>query len=127
MRPLIIDTNGLLRFLLNDIPEQADLIEKAIRKAEKDRRVVLIPQIVIFEISFILKSFYKLEKQAIIDKIHSILSVDILNIESKNLFLETLTLYGKNNVGFVDCFLLIKAEADGAELFTFDEKLKKLV
>ena len=127
MRPLIIDTNGLLRFLLNDIPEQADLIEKAIRKAEKDRRVVLIPQIVIFEISFILKSFYKLEKQAIIDKIHSILSVDILNIESKNLFLETLTLYEKNNVGFVDCFLLIKAEADGAELFTFDEKLKKLV
>lgn len=126
MKAVIVDTNAFLRLLLNDIPHQADRVEHLIRQAKKEEIKIIVPQIVLFEIDFILRKYYKFEKQEVIGKLKSLLSANYFVIESVNIFQNALILYKENNVSLADCFLVSTAEAEGADLFTFDQKLKKL-
>lgn len=126
MRTIIIDTNGFLRLFLDDIPEQADQIMQLIQKAKRGYITIVVPDIILFEIHFILQKFYKVEKQEIIEKLKSLVSSSYLIIESRTLFSKALMLYEKNNISFVDSFLLTKAQDEKAQLFTFDKKLAKL-
>lgn len=126
MKSIVIDTNAFLRLLLNDIPQQTVRVEYIIRQAKKEEVRIIVPQIVLFEIDFILRKYYKFEKQEVIEKLKSLLSANYFVIESVNIFQNALILYKENNVSFVDCFLISMAEAEEADLFTFDQKLKKL-
>ena len=126
MKKIIIDTNGFLRLFLNDIPDQANKIESLIVQAKKGTLHIYIPQIIVFEIYFALTKYYKTTKEDCIDKLKSIVSADYIEVESKDIFISTLTLYSSASVSFVDCFLLAKTQAEQAELFTFDRKLKRV-
>lgn len=126
MKTIIPDTNVFLRFLLNDVPKQKQAAEKLIRQAKENKINLLIPQIVIFEIDFILEKYYLFSREEVIEKLHSLTSVDYLEIESREVFSEALKLYKKQPTSFVDCFLIARARLEEAELFTFDQKLQKL-
>lgn len=122
----IIDTNVLLRLLLQDIPSQYNQAEKLFLDAKKGKIDLIIPQIVIFEINFALRKFYHLQKEEIIEKLKSLVSTDYVKVKSRDIFQQAFILYKQNKVSFVDCFLVAKAEAEEADLFTFDRKLKNL-
>lgn len=126
MKQVIVDTNALLRFLLNDIPQQKKEVEKLLWQAKQNKRTIRILPIVIFEIDFTLRKYYQFGKEKLIDKLESIVGTDYMQVEQKEVFLEALKLYRVTNISFVDCFLLLQAESRGAELFTFDKKLIKL-
>lgn len=126
MNTVVIDTNGFIRLLLNDIPLQADKVEQFIKQAKKDQVKIIVPQIILFEIEFTLRKYYKAQKPDIIEKLNSLLSASYLAIESKELFGTALAFYERNTVSFVDCFLLACAQKGNAELFTFDKKLTTL-
>lgn len=125
MKKVILDTNALLRFLLNDIPEQADEVEGLFRRARDGKLHLIVPEIVVFEIHFALLKYYKFPKEEVIDRLKSIVSAEFLSVESKEVFLKALKNYQNINVSLVDCFLLAKAETERAELFSFDKKLQK--
>ncbi|MEK7534609.1 MAG: PIN domain-containing protein [Patescibacteria group bacterium] len=122
----IVDTNIILRFLLQDIALQYNQAKKIFADAKNGKIKLIIPQIVIFEINFALKKYYRLEKEDIIEKIEPILSTEYIEVESRELFFMAIGLHRRENISFVDCFLLSKAKVEEAELFTFDEKLGKL-
>lgn len=122
----IIDTNIILRFLLQDVVSQFKQAKKIFTDAKNGKVNLIIPQIVIFEINFALKKFYNLGKEDIIEKIGQIVSTEYIDVESRKLFLMAIGLYKRKNISFADCFLIAKAEAEEADLFTFDQKLKKL-
>ena len=124
MRTIIIDTNSILRFLLDDIPEQNAEVQKLFQQAKKTNLEIIVSEIVIFEINFILEKYYRFRKEEIIEKLGIIVSSNYLNIESREIFTSALKLYRENNISLVDCFLLVKAEIEEAELFTFDDKMK---
>lgn len=126
MRRIIIDTNGFLRVLLDDIPEQANQVESVLKRASKGELEVFLPQIIVFEIIFALDKYYRLDKKELIDKVESLVSIGYIEVESKEVFIQSLDLYKRSSISFVDCFLLSKARDKNAEFFTFDEKLKKL-
>lgn len=125
MKSVIIDTNTFLRLLLNNIPKQADQVERLIRQAIKTQVKIIVPQIVLFEIDFILIKYYTFEKQEVIEKLKSLLSAPYFVIESREVFQQALILYKDNNMSFVDCFILAKVKIEDIELFTFDKKLQK--
>lgn len=128
MSQVIIDTNCFLRLLLDDIPEQRKSVESLFQKAKRKEIVLIVPQIVIFEIHFVLSTYYHSLKEDVVEKLKTILSTEYLQIESRELFFAALAVYTANNsIGFVDSFLLAKKEQDNAELFTFDKDLKKLI
>ncbi len=126
MDKLILDTNGFLRFLLNDIPEQSEKVSKLLIKAKAKKTEIFIPQIIIFEIEFALDKYYKFPKAEIVDKLGVLLATQYLKIQDVNIFQEALRLFNDKNVDFVDCFLLCDAKSKNATLFTFDKNLKKL-
>lgn len=126
MKVLLFDTNSLLRFLLNDIQEQADKTAQMVLKAKKGKAKIIIPQIVIFEIYFALEKFYKLTKEEIINQLEPMILASYFSIEEQDLFIEAIKLFKENNLDLVDCFLFAKGKSQGFELFTFDKKLKNL-
>lgn len=126
MKSFIIDTNGILRLLLNDIPPHADQVEKLIRQAQSRHIKIIIPEIVIFELNFILDKYYNTQKEEVIEKLKSLVSASYFSVESKDIFSKALAIYENKNISFVDAFLLVKAETGKSRLFTFDEQLKKL-
>src|SRR6266404_8497051 len=106
MDKIILDTNGFLRFLLNDIPEQSEEISKLLVKAKAKKIEIFVPQIIIFEIEFALNKYYKFPKAEIIDKLGVLFATSYLKIQDVNVFQEALRLFSDKNVDFVDCFLV---------------------
>lgn len=127
MKKQVIDTNTLLRFLLQDIPKQAEVTEQKLRQAKSGKVELIIPQIIIFEIVFNLSSVYKFGKEMIIDRLKTILSTPYIKIQDYQLFDMALQIFQKNNIDFVDCFLIAYAKEKDATVFTFDKKLKKVL
>lgn len=126
MKSVVIDTNGFLRILLNDIPKQTEQVKRIILQAKKEQVKIVVPQIILFEIDFILRKYYKFEKKEIIDKLKSLLSASYFVVESRDIFQAALLSYKENNISFVDCFLLSFAREREADIFTFDKNLSKL-
>lgn len=126
MKSVFIDTNAILRFLLNDIPQQKNIVENLLKQAKKGEIKLTVIQIVIFELDFILRKYYHFSKEEVIEKLESIVGTDYLNVESKEVFIPALELYSNSVVSLVDCFLVCKAKNKNAQIFTFDKDLKKL-
>lgn len=123
MKTILVDTNAFLRLLLNDIPKQKKEVENILNKAKRNEVILLVAQIVVFEIDYSLEKYYKFPKEIVIERLRSLISSKYLQVETRDLFVSALELYSNANISFVDCFLLAKAEKEEAELFTFDQKL----
>ncbi len=126
MKTFLIDTNAFLRFLLNDVPAQKKEFEKLLNRAKKSEIKLVVPQIIIFEINFTLEKYYKFSKEDIVDKLQALIEASYLQIEERAAFLETLGIYSKSKISFVDCFIYAKAKQLEVDLFTFDKNLQKL-
>ncbi len=126
MKAIIVDTNVLLRFLLNDIPEQKEACEKLLTKAKHHVIKFHVVQASIFEIDFILRKYYLYEISVVIEQLKPLVATKYIDIESRAIFNNALMLYEKESVSLVDCFLVAKAKLEEAELFTFDQQLLRL-
>ncbi len=126
MKSIVLDTNALLRFLLNDIPSQRKLTEQLLNKAKNNQIKLIIVQAVVFEIDFILRKYYLFEKEVVLKQLKPLISTKYLGLEDRDIFSKALTIYEERNISFVDSFLLAKVKDLGGELFTFDQDLNKL-
>jgi predicted nucleic-acid-binding protein len=119
--PILLDTNAVLRFLLNDIEEQA-----LAAKAKIASGACMIPVEVIPEIVYVLSGPYGLPRTTIADKIEElcVLSDDL--VEKRHVVSYAVQLFAANNkLDIVDCLLAgYHKRADNA-IFTFDQDLKK--
>ena len=127
MKSYYLDTNTLLRFLLNDIPEQADKVVDVFQQAKAGKVSLSTAQIVIFEVIFILEKYYHFSKEKIIIGIEGLLASPYLEVQDRTVFQEALEIYKAKFIDFVDCFLICKARENNSTLFTFDKNLSKLV
>ena len=121
----VIDTNIFLRLLLKDNVEQHNQVKRLFQRAKLGKIKITIIQIVIFEVLFILDSYYNLSKSEIIQKLKIIVSTPYVEIEDRSTFIQALKLYKSYTLSFVDCFLLAKALEGEKRLMTFDKKLEK--
>lgn len=122
---MIIDTNTILRFVLKDVSSQHVEVYELIKKAKYKKIKLIIPEIVVFEIYFTLKSYYEYKKETLLIVLESLLSADYFKIESNHIFMEAIKIFGNSNLDFVDCFLAAKSKLLETKLFTFDNNLKK--
>jgi uncharacterized protein len=106
MTPLRVfaDTNIFLRFLTNDIPEQADAVEKLLHRAAIGELIFVTNSMVLAEIVWTLESFYHLSKIEIKDKVLAIVNTPGLVISEDDLVIQSVTWYAEKNVDFADAF-----------------------
>ncbi len=121
MREAFLDTNVILRYLLNDVPEQADAVEALLERAEKGEVVLRTNVMVIAEIVWTCESFYGLPKEDIRDKVLMIINTPGLKVENAGLIAEAVILYAEKNADFIDAYNACWAKREGIErVYTFN-------
>lgn len=125
MAEIIIDTNAILRFILKDVSTQHIEIFELIKKAKYKKVKIIVPEVVVFETFFTLKSYYEYGKESLLTVLESLLSADYFKVESNQIFMEAVKIYRITNLELVDCFLVSKSKALNLKLFTFDNNIKK--
>jgi uncharacterized protein len=118
-----IDTNLFLRYLTNDIPEQADRVEELLQRAALGEIILVTTSLVIAEIVWTLTSFYKLPRDQIRDRVLAILNTPGLEVAEADLLIEAATNYAARNVDFIDAYNAAWMGQQQIEIaYTFDRK-----
>ena len=117
---VILDTNMILRYLLNDNENMREIAKKYLRAGN-----VWITLEVAAELVYVLNGVYKLERKAITEKIMQFLNV--ADCEESAVLQLALNTYALHNLDFVDCILYAYNEVKGIEIATFDKKLLHLL
>lgn len=119
-----VDTNYFLRFILKDNPKQSQEARTLFEKALLRKENLFTSTIVIFEIYWVLSSFYGKKKKAIISTLNNILRMTFIGIEERAVLYEAARLWEKENLSFEDCYNLAYAKSQGAaSIKTFDKTL----
>jgi len=117
------DTNLFLRYLTNDVPAQADLVESLLHRAAKGKVNLVTTSMVIAEIVWTLESYYELDKKEIQAMILGILNTDGLEVIDSDLILQAIVHYTDKNVDFIDAFNAAWMDKNDVDkIYTFDQK-----
>ncbi len=117
------DTSLLLRFLTNDVPEQADAVEEILARAAAGDVVLVTTSLVVAEIVWTLESFYRVPCEDIQEKVLAILNTTGLEVENAALVLQAIIWYVDKNVDFIDaCNAAWLLDHDLKVAYTFDRK-----
>lgn len=118
-KPLLLDANAILRFLLDDNHAQYLQVREKITNDD----CFTIPS-VIQEAVYVLNGFYNVPREKIRDTFSAFF--DIVQINEKDILIRALQIFTeKPKLDFVDCVLCGYAECRNVSVFTFDEKLIK--
>ncbi len=118
----LIDTNLIIRFLVNDDPQKVSRVEHLLK--DKSNKNVLLDTVVA-EIIWVLLSYYSIEKAEIVEKIRALIHVDTVEC---NAFLinRALAIWEKNIISYIDAYLAAVAELGNMTLYTYDKRLEKI-
>ena len=123
---VFVDTNVIIRFLLNDHPRLSPLAKSIFFHAEQGINKIYFDEVVVAEVIWTLSSFYKINKLDLVDRFEKLLSQDWAINPRKNLILKSLYLYRSSNLDYIDCWIFIVNKDLGTDLETFDKGIKKL-
>ena len=126
VKTIAVDTNVLVRYLTNDIPSQADEVEKLFIKADSKKLILLLSPVVVGEATFVLQTHYKQSLVDISAQMQGLLSQSWWTLEHGQVLLNLWSWYEQGN-HFVDSYLIALNKFENIELFSFDKKLNKMV
>ena len=117
-----LDTNALLRLILNDVPDQHEAVLRLTRSA--GGKQFMIADTVIIELVFALGRYYHFNRNQIAEVVGALADLAELRC-NRELFARALPLFETHpKLSFEDCCLAIYAElAEARPLWTFDRKL----
>ncbi|MCM1050101.1 MAG: PIN domain-containing protein [Clostridiales bacterium] len=117
---VMLDTNIILRYLLNDNEQMASEAEAIIKNMSVQVNIEIIAEVV-----YVLKGVYHIDRREIGQSLINFLSeVKTPEPEVLKLGIET---FVEQNLDFPDCILYAYHVIKGYEIKTFDKKLNKLL
>jgi predicted nucleic-acid-binding protein len=117
------DTNLFLRYLTDDVPDQAQAVEQLLDLAEKEEIELHTSVLTIAEIVWTLESYYDLKADDVRMKVIGILNTPGLNVENEAIIVRALEIYVHQNIDFVDAYNGEWMKEQGlSSAVTFDEK-----
>lgn len=121
-----IDTNVLVRFLVNDDRIQGKKARDILESAEKKGDILFIPMVVLMETIWVLDSVYDFPRNEIIHAIELVSQMAAITLEKPDTVLKFIDCAKESKISLSD--LLIGASAEGAgcdTTLTFDIKASK--
>lgn len=125
VKRIFIDTNVWLRFILKDNENQFEPTSQLITLVEEGKLRPYISTIVLLEIACVLKSFYKISKNKIIEDLYTILETRNITIIEKTNFKKSLELSKNSNLKLSDS-VIISSLPKEILMCTWDEEIKKV-
>lgn len=122
-----LDTNVLVRFLVEDDVAQLAAVRKLIRKCVSNGETLYVPVTVSLELEWVLRSSFGFSKSAVVQTLSQLLSSVELSFESEGPLEVALVLYGQGAADYSDCLHAALAGAAGEQpLWTFDKAASKV-
>ena len=126
MNTAILDTNVILRYLLNDnakLYEQAKPFMNAIKTGQSHAYIL---EGVLVECVYVLLKVYQIPRQDIADALVGVLDYPGIVGADKARLRQSLTLFSKHNVDIVDALIYATAIERDLEIFSFDKDIARL-
>jgi len=117
-----VDANIVLRYMMNDSTELSSKAKEII-----EQNIVEVPIEVLCEVIYVLTGYYKIDRQNISAKLKQFFELTQCILTNRDVVFQGLEYFGRNNLDFVDCLLASYVKIDKDEIFTFDEKLNKII
>lgn len=122
-----LDTNVLVRYILQDDPSQSVAATTFIESACTAVSPGFVCHIVLVELVWVLEQGYGYDKESILTVLKQISATAELVLETPHLVRQTIQTFENSNVGFADCLLSTINHHYGCdETVTFDKKAAKL-
>jgi predicted nucleic-acid-binding protein len=121
---LAVDTNVLLRFILEDDLEQALRAKQAIVKAHHDGKALYLSQAVFQELVWVLQAVKKIPRAHVVRAVDGVLSMPVWNFEAPARMARALQYYEQYEVDFTDAMLAAISHEKGLDgVLSFDRDL----
>lgn len=101
---LFADTNLFLRYLTNDVPEQAEAFEQLLHAAAQGKYTLVTNPMVMAEIVWTLESFYHLSSAETQLRVLAILNTPGVEVIEGDLVLQAILWHTEKNVDFIDAY-----------------------
>ena len=123
---IALDTNVLIRYLVQDDPTQAKQSTQFIEANCTEDEPCFIGQIVLCEVAWVLESNYDQDRQQIAHIIEELLQVGQLEVQQPEVVWRALSDYKNSNADFPDHLLARVNQSAGCNYtVTFDKKASK--
>lgn len=122
-----LDTNILVRFLVEDDTAQLAAAKKLIAKCLRAGETLYIPVTVSLELEWVLRSNFGFGKVAVVQTLSNLLSSAELSFESEGALEVALALYSQGSADYSDCLhVALASEAGEQPLWTFDKAASRV-
>jgi predicted nucleic-acid-binding protein len=115
-----IDTNYIIRYLVNDNIKMADIAEEILTTKK-----VFIANEILAEVVYVLQGVYEIAKEDISNQLLELISFENIFVSNYEIINKALIIFKTKNLDFVDCLLCSYSVQD--EILTFDKKLNKCI
>jgi predicted nucleic-acid-binding protein len=99
----------------------AERSARLMAKAESGEVSLYISLLMLAEVIWVLKSFYRYPMAAIAHVIISLISAPGIEVDNRDLIIRAVELARDRNVDFADAYLALQAAGHGEKVCTFDE------
>ena len=121
----LIDTNVVLRYLLNDHKRFSPKAKGFIQDVAKGIKKAELQSVVVVECVYVMEKFYEIPKKEIVDKLSRILNIKAIVNANKSAILDALVKYENSSADIVDCILAAKSSPQHV-IVSFDKDFKRL-
>lgn len=116
---VLLDANAILRHLLDDLPDQANIATEAIESGAS-----VLPEVVA-ECVYVLAGPYQLDRALISKTLLALL--EEVDCERRVIIQKALDIYASSKFDFVDCILVSTNRLTSQPILTFDKKLNRVL
>jgi predicted nucleic acid-binding protein len=121
-----LDTNVLLRHLLQDDRRQSPRATALLARIESGGEQVRVAESVVFETVFTLQRQYHVPKSEIRDKVLALLDLTGITLPGKRRLRDVFNLYVDLNMSFIDAYhVVLMKRLRLTEIFSFDKGLDR--
>jgi predicted nucleic-acid-binding protein len=122
-----LDTNVLVRYVVQDDATQLATARRLIRKCVSEGLILFVPATVTLELEWVLRASFGYTKDEVLGALSSLFSAAELTFESERALEVALQLYRKGSADFADCLhIALAAQAGELPLWTFDKRAAKV-
>ena len=122
-----LDTNVLLRHLLQDDPDQSPRASAYLGRVERGELAVETADTVVFETVFTLERRHRRPKAAISDQLLGFLELPGVILPGKRYLRDVFELYVGHNIAFADAYHVVQMRRRGlTEIVSFDREYDRV-
>ena len=121
----LIDTNLIVRYLVQDHEKHAKAAEKLFDACDRGELILVVLPAVLAECVFVLDSFYGRPRADISSALATLISSPGVEISNAAVHLDALKRYRETKIHFVDCLIAAAAASENTPVTTFDHDFRK--